>query len=87
MSSLVTPCAIYKCSRKEHTYIYINEKDKFDDIPEVLMKTLGELSFVMELDLYPEKSLAQADAAEVIEKLNEQGFYLQLPPADYVSEI
>lgn len=87
MSSLVTPCAIYKCSRKEHTYIYINEKDKFNDIPEVLMKTLGELSFVMELDLYPEKSLAQADAAEVIEKLNEQGFYLQLPPADYVSEI
>ena len=31
MSSLVTPCAIYKCSKKEHTYIYINEKDKFDD--------------------------------------------------------
>ena len=87
MSSLVTPCAIYKCSRKEHTYIYINEKDKFDDIPEVLMKTLGSLSFVMELELYPEKHLAQASASEVIEKLNEQGFYLQLPPADYVSEI
>lgn len=87
MNSLVTPCAIYKCSRKEHTYIYINEKDKFDDIPEVLLKTLGNLSFVMELDLYPEKNLAQADAAEVIEKLKEQGFYLQLPPADYVPEI
>lgn len=87
MNSLVTPCAIYKCSRKEHTYVYINEKDKFEDIPEVLMKTLGKLSFVMELELYPEKYLAQADAAEVIEKLNEQGFYLQLPPADYVAEI
>lgn len=87
MSSLVTPCAIYKCSNKEHTYIYINEKDKFDDIPEVLMNTLGNLSFVMELELYPEKYLAQANAAEVIEKLSEQGFYLQLPPADYVPEI
>ena len=51
------------------------------------MNTLGNLSFVMELELYPEKYLAQADAAEVIEKLNKQGFYLQLPPADYVSEI
>ncbi|MEJ2142677.1 MAG: YcgL domain-containing protein [Gammaproteobacteria bacterium] len=87
MSSIVTLCAIYKCSRKEHTYIYVNEKDKFDDIPEVLLNTLGELSFVMELELYPERKLAQADAAEVIEKLNEQGFYLQLPPADYQPEI
>lgn len=87
MSSLVTPCAIYKSSRKEHTYIYINEKEKFDDIPEVLMSTLGELSFVMELELYPEKFLAQANAADVIAKLKEQGFYLQLPPADYEPEI
>lgn len=87
MSSIVTPCAIYKGSKKEHTYLYICEKEKFDDVPEVLMKTLGQLEFVMELDLYPEKKLAQADAEEVIEKLNKQGFYLQLPPADYVSEI
>ena len=87
MTSLVTPCVVYKCSRKEHTYLYINEKDEFDDIPEGLMKTLGNLSFVMELELYPEKRLAQADAAEVINKLNEQGFYLQLPPADYKPEI
>lgn len=87
MSSPVTPCAIYKSSKKEHTYIYINEKDKFDDIPDALMKTLGNLGFVMELELYPEKFLAQATAVDVIAKLNEQGFYLQLPPADYEPEI
>ena len=87
MSSIITPCAIYKCSRKEHTYIYINEKDNFEEIPETLLNTLGDLTFVMELELYPERKLAQADAAEVIEKLNEQGFYLQLPPADYTPEI
>jgi uncharacterized protein YcgL (UPF0745 family) len=41
----------------------------------------------MELDLFPDKKLAQANAKEVIEKLNDQGFYLQLPPADYKPEI
>lgn len=87
MSSVTTPCVIYKGSRKEHTYIYINEKDKFDDVPEVLLNSLGRLEFVMELELYPERKLAQADAREVIEKLEQQGFYLQIPPADYVSEI
>jgi len=87
MSSIVTPCAIYKGAKKEFTYIYICEKDKFDDIPDILMNSLGELEFIIELDLFPEQKLAQANVEEVIEKLNEQGFYLQLPPADYVSEI
>jgi len=87
MSSIVTPCAIYKGTKKEHTYIYICEKDKFDDIPDILMNSLGELEFIMELDLFPEKKLAQANAEEVIDKLNTQGFYLQLPPADYEPEI
>ena len=87
MSSIVTPCAIYKSSRKEHTYIYIREQDNFDDIPDILKNSLGKLEFIMELDLFPEKKLAQANAEEVIEKLNTQGFYLQLPPADYKPEI
>lgn len=87
MSSMVTSCAIYKGTKKEFTYIYICKKDKFDDIPDILMNNLGELEFIIELDLFPEKKLAQANAEEVIEKLNEQGFYLQLPPADYISEI
>jgi len=83
----MTSCAIYKSTKKEYTYIYVCEKNKFDDIPELLINTLGELEFIMQLDLFPEKNLAQADAVEVIDKLNTQGFYLQLPPADYESEI
>ena len=87
MSSTVTPCAIYKSTKKEFTYIYLCQKDKFDDIPELLSKTLGELEFIMQLDLFPEKKLAQANAVDVIKQLTDQGFYLQLPPADYKSEI
>ncbi|MGD8484858.1 MAG: YcgL domain-containing protein [Thioalkalispiraceae bacterium] len=87
MSSIVTPCAIYKGSKKQHTYLYVCEKDKFDEVPELLLNSLGNLEFVMELDLFPDKKLAQANAKEVIEKLNDQGFYLQLPPADYKPEI
>ena len=30
--------------------------------------------------LDPERKLARADATEVLEKIDQQGFYLQMPP-------
>ncbi|MFA7097653.1 MAG: YcgL domain-containing protein [Gammaproteobacteria bacterium] len=46
------------------------------------MSFFGQPERAMELELTPERRLARADAAEVIAKLNENGFYIQLPPPD-----
>ncbi|PSW07454.1 YcgL domain-containing protein [Photobacterium lipolyticum] len=72
-------CSIYKSSKKENTYLYINKKDDFSDIPESLMTTFGMPQFVMVLKLEGRK-LALADAEKVKQALATVGYYLQIPP-------
>ncbi|PKF51576.1 YcgL domain-containing protein [Enterovibrio nigricans] len=74
-------CAIYKSSKKDSTYLYINRKDDFKDVPEQLLKTFGNPQFVMMVNLEKRQKLAIANIESVREKLNEDGFYLQLPPS------
>lgn len=77
-------CAIYKSSRKTDYYLYVERKhgqeDDFSSLPETLTKLLGELEFVMQLELSERRKLALADINEVIESLQQHGFYLQTPP-------
>ena len=72
-------CAIYKSLKKDNTYLYVNKKDDFSDVPEVLMNTFGKPQFVMVIKLEGRK-LALADVEKVKEALNTVGFYLQVPP-------
>ena len=75
-------CSIYRSSKKQEMYLYVKKDADLADLPEVLMKQFGELSLVMDLLLHAERKLARADVATVMEKIAEQGFYLQMPPAD-----
>ena len=72
-------CAIYKSLKKDNTYLYVNKKDDFSDVPEVLMSTFGKPQFVMVIKLEGRK-LALADVEKVKEALKTVGFYLQVPP-------
>ncbi|PQJ67405.1 YcgL domain-containing protein [Photobacterium angustum] len=72
-------CAIYKSLKKDNTYLYVNKKDDFSDVPEVLMNTFGKPQFVMVIKLEGRK-LALADVEKVKEALKTVGFYLQVPP-------
>ncbi len=73
-------CFIYKSHKKTDAYLYVVQKDEFSQVPEALMNMLGNLELVMELELDEQRTLAQADAAQVRQQLQQQGFYLQLPP-------
>ena len=75
-------CAIYKSRRKQDTYLYLAAKDDFSHIPEALLKMLGEPVHIMDLDLSPERRLAQEDVAEVLRNLQERGWHLQMPRQD-----
>jgi hypothetical protein len=72
-------CAIYKSRRKADTYLYVAVRDDFSRIPEALLKLIGELEHVMDLDLHPERKLALEDTAEVLLNLEERGWHLQMP--------
>lgn len=74
-------CAIYKSSKKDSTYLYVNRKDDFSDVPEQLLHTLGNPQFVMMVNLEKREKLAIADINHVRNNLKNKGYYLQLPPA------
>ncbi len=73
-------CWIYKDARRGEMYLYLAKEDGFDAAPRALIEKMGELEFVMELELHPGRKLARADVSAVIEALDRKGYYLQLPP-------
>lgn len=73
-------CYVYRSSRKLDTYLYLPEKDAFEDVPEALMQVFGQPEFALEFELTPDRSLAQEDPVEILSNLEERGFHLQMPP-------
>ena len=73
-------CAVYKSPKKDETYLFIKQRDNFSDVPDALMQTFGTPALVTVINLATRDLLAMADINKVKESLNEQGFYLQLPP-------
>jgi hypothetical protein len=82
----MTRCNIYRSDRKAETYLYLREDMEFDDLPEPLQASFGEPVLVMCLALSPDRKLSRVDTARVMESLEEQGYYLQLPPKRTVEE-
>lgn len=73
-------CFVYRSGKKSGMYLYLKEKDAFDDVPESLMKLLGELTFSFEFDLSEDRKLVREEAKEVIRIIEESGYFLQMPP-------
>jgi len=76
-------CYVYKGTRKEGAYLYINKENDFSDVPEPLLESMGKLSLALSFDLHPERKLAQADPAIVRADLEKQGYHLQVPPPQH----
>lgn len=72
-------CAIYKSKKKPGSYLYIAKREDFSQVPEVLLSHFGKLELVMMFNLLGSKPLHNVDCNEVLEKIKQQGFYLQIP--------
>jgi len=73
-------CAVYKSPKKANTYIFVETRDDFSDVPSGLMSTFGTPILVTLINLATKDKLGFADLEKVRSNLIEQGFYLQLPP-------
>lgn len=74
-------CDVYKTKKKDEAYLYVSRKDALSRVPEALLEQFGKPELAMTMILTPEKKLARADIDKVLKALDEQGFYLQMPPA------
>lgn len=73
---------VYKSRRKLDMYLYVDMAEDLARVPAPLLEQFGPPQPALTLKLTPERRLARANAAEVLEALDHQGYYLQLPPAD-----
>lgn len=71
---------IYRSTRKEGLYVYIKNGAAFSALPQALRQSFGVPEFAMTIPIYPEKQLARVNVLDVIQGLEEQGFFLQMPP-------
>ena len=79
---LMMQCYVYRSKRKQKTYLFIPRQGDFSEVPESLVKLFGEAEFSFDFELTATRKLVMADAAEVLRNINENGFFLQLPPGD-----
>ena len=73
-------CQVFSSAKKQEMYLYVEKSRGVEDVPDVLLAQFGELAPVMTVLLTPERKLARADAAVVLASIQDQGFYLQMPP-------
>ena len=75
-------CTVWRSRKRHYTYLYLQDDQEFDDLPEPLRVLFHEAELAMELDLATRETLANADITVVREHLKDPGYYLQLPPED-----
>lgn len=71
---------VFRSQRRQETYVYLPAGVDFENLPDALRKHFGQGVEVLSFHLDANRQLAQADAATVLAALQDQGFYLQVPP-------
>ena len=71
---------IFKGTKKEEMYLYVDQKEGLKKVPDDLLGTFGRTESVMVLPLTKDKKLARVKAADVLEGIENQGYFLQMPP-------
>ena len=79
-------CAVFKSLKKDETYVFIQTTTSLSDLPEELIKVLGQTEMVMTLKLTPEKKIARGTALEVMKSIEKQGFHLQMPEKPHIKD-
>lgn len=71
---------VLRSTKRPDTYLILPIADQFEDLPEALRAHFGEARAFLTFWLHEERFMAQADPKQVLAALQDQGFYLQLPP-------
>ena len=74
-------CEVFRSPRKEGMYLYVDRAEGLARVPETLMGAFGSPESALVFNLREDRTLAQADATQVLDAIEGQGFYLQMPPA------
>lgn len=71
---------VFKSRVRTGAYIFVPKEAGAAAIPDGLLTVFGHPEEVISMRLSADRRLANADAEAVLAALQEQGYYLQLPP-------
>lgn len=74
---------VFASNRKADTYLFVAADKDVEELPEALLTLLGDLRDVLEMDLTADRQLVRCSGADVLASIDEVGYYLQMPPAEY----
>ena len=77
---------VYRSGKKADTYLFLPIADAYEDLPEALQEHFGEATAFLSFWLHEERYLAQSDSRQVLAAIDQQGFYLQLPPQNDITD-
>jgi len=82
-------CSIYKSTKKDEMYLYVEKRAALSRVPEALLDMFGRPATAMTLLLTPQKKLARVDVQRVLDGIKEKGYFLQMPPPkeDYMLDL
>ena len=71
---------IFKGKQKAATDLYVDQKEGLRQVPDDLLSSFGQTESVMVLPLTRDKKLARVEATDVLEAIEQHGYFLQIPP-------
>jgi uncharacterized protein len=87
-------CEIYKSSKKDEMYLYVasveqvegeEQVDPLAVLSEALRTAFGRATFVMKLELNESRKLARANVLHVMDSIQTNGFFIQMPPEGLIN--
>jgi len=76
---------VYKSRKRAETYLLVRAADGLTRVPEELIRHFGEAQFSFRFELTGERRLSRIDPADLLARLQDPGYWLQLPPPAEVS--
>ena len=81
--------SVYKTNKRADTYLYVLKTQDLSKLPAGLMEVFGTPVHAMNLLLKKDKTFARFTRQQLVDALNKDGFYLQLPDKkdDYMLDL
>lgn len=71
---------VYRSRKRAETYLLVRAEDGLSRVPEALITHFGTAEFSFRFDLTGERRLPRIDSGDLLARLQEAGYWLQLPP-------
>lgn len=73
-------CQVFRSKRHDGMYLFVDKKEGLARVPETLLAEFGHPEPSIVFLLTPERKMTRTEATSVLESIEQQGFYLQMPP-------